>query len=434
MPLSLPSFLRTFVLTSAFAVSSILAQGASAPGASPAGAAAPAEPKPAASAEAKPSPEAAPAAQAAPVSAAPAAETAAKSDSAKPASPKAAKAPKAKAPIPSAANATAAAGVSSKASKSPSSIVITVGPNKIRRRQIDTLVDLMARVKKTPGELTPAEKQYLERMVATNLVGQELLDLEAKRLNVVADEKSIDSMSRVFKSNFPSEEAFRQALRQAGDTEAGLREKMIRQIKADKLLNAQVTPVSRPTQKEMQDFFAANKSAFPVNDSLRACQILLMVDKNANSAEIMKRKSDLEGIRADLSKDTAEIDALLTRFVLKAREVSDGPEKKDGGDLQRFLPGDFSPEFKKQVSALKVGQMSPVFRSPLGWHLVLLTEKNDGKLESYKIQVMRALVAEKSMKAGKGLKTYLKTLADRYKVSYLEPGYKDSSLAGVYQR
>jgi parvulin-like peptidyl-prolyl isomerase len=361
MPLSL----RTFILTAAFAVSSILAQAASAP-----------------AAEKKP----------------------------------------------------AAAGVSRKAAKSPSSIVITVGPSKIRKRQIDTLVDLMAKVKKTPGELSPAERRYLERMVATNLVGQELLDLEAKRLNVVADEKSLDSLSRIFKANFPNDEAFRQALRQAGDTEAGLREKMARQIKADKLLNTQVTPVGRPTPKEMQDFFAANKSAFPVNDSLRACQILFLVGKNANSAEIMKRKSDLEALRADLSKDTAEIDALLTRFVLKARDVSDGPEKKDGGDLQRFLPSDFSAEFKKQVTALKVGQMSPVFRSPLGWHLVLLTEKNDGKFESYRIQVMRALVAEKSMKAGKGLKAYLKTLADRYKVSYLEPGYKDSSLAGVYQR
>jgi parvulin-like peptidyl-prolyl isomerase len=416
-----------FALTSAFAVSSILAQGASAPAATPAADAKPAASAPAAAtapaAEAKPAPEAAPAAQAAPVTAAPA-----PADSAKPAAPKAAKASKPKAAP------TAAAGASPKAAKSPASVVITVGPNKIRKRQIDTLVDLMARVKKTPGELTPAEKQYLERMVATNLVGQELLDLEAKRLNVVADEKTIDSLSRVFKSNFPSEEAFRQALKQAGDTEAGLREKMVRQIKADKLLNAQVTPVSRPTPKEMQDFFAANKSAFPVNDSLRACQILLLVDKNANSAEIMKRKSDLEGIRADLSKDSAEIDALLTRFVMKARDISDGPEKKDGGDLQRFLPGDFSPEFKKQVTALKVGQMSPVFRSPLGWHLVLLTEKNDGKLESYKIQVMRALVAQKSMKAGQGLKSYLKTLADRYKVSYLEPSYKDSSLAGVYQR
>ncbi|HKP97491.1 MAG TPA: peptidylprolyl isomerase [Fibrobacteria bacterium] len=336
---------------------------------------------------------------------------------------KAAKAPK---KTPAAASAKSGA-------RSPASVVITVGPSKIRRRQIDTLVDLMVKVKRASAEMDPREKQYLERMVATNLIGQELLDLEAKRLNVVADDKSIDSLAKVFKSNFPNEEAFRQALKQAGDSETGLREKMARQIKADKLLNTQVSPVGRPTPKEMQDFFTANKAAFPVNDSLRACQIVFLLDKNAGSADVMKRKADLDKIRAELEKDSGQMEVLLTRFVMKARDVSDGPEKKDGGDLQRFLPGDFNPEFKKQVSALKVGQMSPVFRTPLGWHLLLLTEKNDGKFESYRIQVTRALVQEKSAKAGKGLKKYLQTLADRYKVSYLESGYRDTSLAGVYE-
>ena len=319
-----------------------------------------------------------------------------------------------------------------KAAKGSGAVVITVGPNKIRRRQIDTLVDLMVKVKHQNSEMQPGEKEYLERMIATNLIGQELLDLEAKRLNVVAEDKSIDSLSKVFRANFPSDEAFKKALTQAGDNEQGLRVKMARQLKADKLLNSQVTPVSRPTPKEMQDFFAAHKAAFPFNDSLRACQILVLVDKTASAAETQKKKAELDQLRAAFAQDTA-IDILLTHFVMKAREVSDGPEKKDGGDLQRFLPGDFNPEFKKQVTALKVGQMSPVFRTPLGWHLVLLTERNDGKYESYQLQIARALISEKAAKAGKNLKKYLQTLAERYKVSYLETGYRDTSLAGVYE-
>lgn len=325
------------------------------------------------------------------------------------------------------------ASASKSAPNAPAAVVITVGPNKIRRRQIDTLVQLMVKVKQAPENMDARQKEYLERMVATNLIGQELLDLEAKRLNVVADEKSLDSLAKVFKANFPNDEAFRKALKEAGDSEQGLREKMARQIKADKLLNNQMTPVGRPTPKEMQDFFLAHKAAFPINDSLRACQILFIVDKNAPAADVQKKKAELENIRAAILKDTAQLDVMLTHFVMTARDVSDGPEKKDGGDLQRFLPGDFNPEFKKQVTALKVGQMSPVFRTPLGWHLVLLTERNDGKFESYQLQVARALVQEKSAKAGKSLKKYLQTLADRYKVNYLETSYRDTTLAGVYE-
>jgi len=312
-------------------------------------------------------------------------------------------------------------------------VVITVGPNKIRRSQIDTLVDLMVKAKKASENMDADEKRYLERMIATNLIGQELLDLEAKRLKVEAGDKDIDSLIKIFRGNFPSDQAFRNALKQAGDTEKGLREKMARQIKADKLLNSQVATVDKPTSKEMQDFFAANKKAFPVNDSLRACQIVFLVDKSSGSQGAAKRKADLEAIRADLAKDSARLEVLLTRFVYKARDVSEGPEKQDGGDLQRFLPGDFFPEFKKQVSGLKVGELSQVFRSPMGWHLVLLTERNDGKFESYQLQVARAIAQQKSAAAAKDLKKYLKTLADRYKVTYLEQTYRDSSLAGVYQ-
>lgn len=322
-----------------------------------------------------------------------------------------------------------------KAGKGPAAVVITVGPSKISRSQIDTLVDLMIKARHQGGAPTqPGEKEYLEKMIATNLIGQQLLDLEAKRLNVVADPKSLDSLSKVFRSNFPNEEAFKQALRQAGDTEAGLRDKMSRQIKADKLLSAQMAPMERPAEKDLKDFFASHKAAFPVNDSLRACQILFLIEPNTPAAEVARKKSDLEMIRADLAKDSARLDALLPRFVMKARDVSDGPEKKDGGDLQRFLAKDFNPEFKKQVSALKVGQMSPVFRTPLGWHLVVLTERNDGKFESYRLQITRALVSEKAAKAGKDLKKYLQTLAERYKVTYLEDGYRDSTVAGVYER
>lgn len=426
--------IRFFSLLTALALTQVPTALSAAPE-SPASAAAASTSAPPAAAA---SPAAVPAAAAAPATVgsptAPPAPVAETKPAAPEAKPDAAPAATPAVAAPKTAKTKPATGGSPKAgAKAPAGVVITVGPNKIRKRQIDTLVQLMVKVKQAPENMDPREKQYLERMVATNLIGQELLDLEAKRLNVIADDKSIDSLSQVFKKNFPNEEAFRRALKEAGDSEKGMREKMVRQIKADKLLNSQMSPVSRPTPKEMQDFFAAHKSAFPINDSLRACQIMFLLEKNSGAGEVAKRKADLEKIRADIIKDSAQLELVLTRFVMKARDVSDGPEKKDGGDLQRFLPGDFNPEFKKQVSALKVGQMSPVFRTPLGWHLVLLTERNDGKFESYQLQVARALVQEKSAKAGKNLKKYLKTLADRYKVSYLENSYRDTSLAGVYE-
>ena len=318
-----------------------------------------------------------------------------------------------------------------KRARGPGAVVITVGPNKIQKKQIDTLVSLMVKSKKTI-EPDPREKAALEKMIATNLIGQELLDLEAKRLNVKAEEKDIDSMFRYFRGNFPDAATFSLALKEAGDTEASLKNKLARQIKADKILSGQVQKVERPTDKEMQDFYAQHKAMFPVSDSLRACQIVLIVNADTKPSQATEMKAALEKAREELSKDSADVDALLTRFLVAARQMSQGPEGKDGGDLQRFKPTDMKAEFQKNVVKLKVGQMSQVFRTPLGWHLVLLTERYDGKFESYRLQVARLVVAEKASQTAKNLKKYLQTLAGRYPIKYLEQAYRDTSSAGVY--
>lgn len=369
----------------------------------------------------------APAAAPAPESAAPAAAPAvpaAPADSA--ATAPAARVKKAKSPATAATAAPPAAG------KGSGAVVITVGPNKIRRSQIDHLVDQMSKANPTPRTPSEQEKSAMAAMIATNLIGQELLELESKRLAITAAEAEVDSMYKVLKANFPDEATWKRVLKEGNNTEKTFREKLARQIKADKILNKQVPQVERPTWKEIIDYHSAHKAQFPINDSLRACQILALAGKDMKAADVASKKADMEKVRAELAKDSAEPERLLARFMVAARQVSEGPEKKDGGDLQRFHPNDFSPEIKKQLASLRVGQMSPVFKSPLGWHILYLTEKYDGKPDSYRFLIARALATERTALAGKSLRKYLQGLATKYKVTYLESAYRDTSPSGVY--
>lgn len=335
------------------------------------------------------------------------------------------------APSP-AAGAPAKKAAAAKPSSASGNVVITVGPNKIRRGQIDQLVDQMAKANPSSQAMGEKEKAAMAQMIATNLIGQELLELESKALAVTADAKEVDSMYKALRSNFPDEAAWKRALKEGGNTEKTFREKLARQIKADKILNTRVPQVERPTYKEIIDYHAAHKARFPVNDSLRACQILFIAAKGASADEVAKKKADLEKLRVELVKDSFDVEKALARFVVAARQHSQGPEAKDGGDLQRFHPDDFNPEFKKQVGRLRVGQLSPVFRTPLGWHLVMLTEKFDGKPDSYRLIISRAVAQEKAMAAGQALRKYLQGLAGKYKVNYLEQALRDTSPTGVY--
>ncbi len=324
-------------------------------------------------------------------------------------------------------------GISAQGKKAGSRTVITVGSNSIQKGQIESLVTLMEKQQSRNRSITDEERASLRKMIATNLIGQELVGLEAKRLKISPKPHEVDSAFQILKAAYPDEKVFKAALAEAGDTEKSLREKLSRQIVQDKLLDTQVPPPSLPDDKEILAFYNENKSKFTVSDTLRASQIVLLTPKNASAESVQTKKAMLEKIRAELMRDSADFPRLVARFTGIAAEHSETPEKQQGGDLARFAPGDFKPDFASQVKKLGIGQLSPVFRTSLGWHLVLLTEKNDGKFASYRYRIVQFLMTRDNMEKAKVLRDFLQTLAKKYPVKYLDASYRDTSANAIYK-
>lgn len=311
--------------------------------------------------------------------------------------------------------------------------LVTVGATTIKKGRVDTLAQLMARARGADlATLPPEQAMLLRRLVVTNLIGQELVEMEAKSAGVQATPREVDSALSELKSQFPSATEWQAAMHRNGDTEAGLRAKIARQIRAEKTLAIGVQPPGPPTEEEVRAFWEKNRKEFPVNDSLRALQILLTVDAKMPADSANAKKIELENLRRGLARDSADVQSLLREFMNAAARYGEGPEARLGGDLERFHPDDFNPEFKKQVMALRVGQMSPVFRTPLGFHLVLLIEKYDGKFDSYRLQSLQNLMAQKSLRTAMDMREFLRKLAAKHPVKYLQPAYRDTSENRIY--
>jgi peptidyl-prolyl cis-trans isomerase SurA len=311
--------------------------------------------------------------------------------------------------------------------------IATVGTIAIKKGRVDTLAQLMARARGVDlGALPPEQALMLRRLVVTNLIGQELVEMEAKNAGVQATPRETDSALALLKSQFPSVAEWQAAMRRNGDTEAGLRAKISRQLRADKTLALAVQPPGPPTDDEVRAFWEKNRKEFPTHDSLRALQILLLADAKMPADSAVAKKRDLENLRRALTRDSAEVTTLLREFMGAAARYGEGPEARLGGDLERFHPDDFNAEFKKQVGALRVGQMSPVFRSPLGFHLVMLIEKYDGKFDSYRLQSLQNLMTQKSMRTAMDMREFLRKLAAKYPVKFVQPAYRDTSESRIY--
>lgn len=89
----------------------------------------------------------------------------------------------------------------------------------------------------------------------------------------------------------------------------------------------------------------------------------------------------------------------------------------DGGSLGWSSPGKFVPEFEKQMNKLKPGELSPVFRSQFGWHLVqVMSRRRYDNTEEYQRMQIQKMIHNR--KANEALENWLRRTRDEAFVEY----------------
>lgn len=300
--------------------------------------------------------------------------------------------------------------------------VVKVGKGYIYKETVDSLVNILIKQQFKGQSLQADQKSQLIQIVSGNLIGQELLDLEASATGIKISPAEVDSLNTMFRKSFPDEKAFQSTLKAMDIKPTELKDRMAKELRINKILYKKLTPLEKPSEEEMKKFFNSNKKFFPANDSLRASQIVLKAEKNTSVADAEAKRQELEKIRAKLIQETST-EILLEKFTRLALKYSQTPEAARGGDVQAYAKGDFFPEFHKKSDHLQVGQLSEVFRSPLGFHLVLLTEKNDGSYANSRLKIMQYLVNQQTWENQKKLSEYFQVLVKKHKVEVLNPEY-----------
>src|SRR5699024_5415359 len=93
------------------------------------------------------------------------------------------------------------------------------------------------------------------------------------------------------------------------------------------------------------------------------------------------KKDMLKGYAAQVRSNRAS-------FAQLAAQYSDEADaKKTGGVMERFVAKNEGAEFAAAIKDLKVGDISAPFTTKNSVVIFMLTEKNDGKMESYKHKI-----------------------------------------------
>ncbi|MCL4135482.1 UNVERIFIED_CONTAM: hypothetical protein GTU68_054522 [Idotea baltica] len=138
--------------------------------------------------------------------------------------------------------------------------------------------------------------------------------------------------------------------------------------------------------------------------------ILIKTNDIVSDADAEKRLKTLK-IRVENGDDFAEL----------ARAHSDDMVSAiNGGDLGWTSPGVLVPEFEKEMNALADNEMSPVFKSRFGWHLIKLEKRREENMaEEYKRSKAREQIHSRRM--AEEVEAWVRKLRDEAYVEFRNP-------------
>ncbi|MDD5372561.1 MAG: peptidylprolyl isomerase [Sulfurimonas sp.] len=220
--------------------------------------------------------------------------------------------------------------------------LVTVNGTAITQQDVDK--ELMAATQGRFNQV-PAEKQSeFRKQVLEQLVAMELIFGDAKSRGVLE--------SKDFKEKYQE-----------------ITKRIEKEI-ATQVWQKQELDKIKITEKELKDYYDANKDEFAENESVNARHILVKEESEAKS--VIAELKSLKG------------DALKNKFIEIAKAKSTCSSAANGGDLGYFAEGQMVPEFNNKAFSMKAKEltMEPV-KTQFGYHVIYIEDKKAKTTKSF---------------------------------------------------
>jgi peptidyl-prolyl cis-trans isomerase C len=244
-------------------------------------------------------------------------------------------------------------------------VVARVNGEDVQKWEVDAA---LKQAEASAGGPVPADKRDgVLRSILDELVTYHLLAQEAHGRKMDVSDADVDAEMLKIRQDFPTEEAYKQALLLQGVTVEQLRDTTHRAMQARKLVDAEVTTKIAVQDAEVDAFYNQNIDRFKQGDTVHASHIYLAVPPDAPPAEKNQKRAAAAEILKQLRAGAD--------FAKVARENSNDATAANGGDLGFFAKGDMPPDFEKVAFELKPGTMSGVVELQTGLHIIKVHER-----------------------------------------------------------
>jgi peptidyl-prolyl cis-trans isomerase C len=266
-----------------------------------------------------------------------------------------------------------------------------------------------------PEQLQQALPQIRERIMEELIMRQIMTDEVAKQGISLSDDEFAEIQAELTQE-LPPGTTIEDYMTETGTTEAEMREQMA----VRKMIIAQAESLAKPTDEEIQAFYAENKDGFSQGDSVTASHILLKVDPSDTDEAKAAKKARIEALQAELQGGAD--------FAQLATENSDCPSASSGGDLGSFGRGQMVPEFEDAAFSQAVGTVGDVVETQFGYHLIKVSENTSAEtlgFDEVKERITDMLYSQAQQDA---VREYVDGLRENAEIKRLDTPPADASM------
>ena len=250
--------------------------------------------------------------------------------------------------------------------------------------EVITLHELNERIRRLTGSdpndlKIQDEKRFLEtqRKVLNIMIEDKIAGEKIKEMGINVTPREVDrAIENLKRLNTLSDDQFQAWVKRQGLSYKEYRERIKSQLEKVRIINIEVRSKIIIREEQVEEYYEQSKDKFRAEGSVRLAAIVL----KAQGPPSPQGRSDLlyQKAKEILSKIRQGED-----FRELARQHSQVPGAKDGGDIGVFKTSQLDPDLRKALEKMSPGDVSEPIIRPGGVQIIKLIEKDKGREKSF---------------------------------------------------
>jgi len=208
----------------------------------------------------------------------------------------------------------------------------------------------------------------LRKLVLERLMLQRLQLQEAQHSGIRIEDQTLNrTIQKIAEGNNLTLKQFRRVIERDGFSFAQFREDVRNQIMIGRVRNRKVKNRIKVSDQEIEHLLENLENRGGLTNQYRLGHILIAIPDGASTSEIQQYRAEAEDVISQLNNGAD--------FRQTAAASSDSQTALDGGDLGWRKRGELPSVFEEIAPSMTVGQVSDIIRTPGGFHIIKLMEK-----------------------------------------------------------